>query len=278
MAAETAEALTPTSYIGHHLTFFTEPLGNGGFWTLNLDTLAVSILIGAFGVGLMWWLMQGATDGVPGRRQAFAEWLFEYVDESVKGIFHGDRNKFVAPAALTVFGWVILMNAMDFLPVDIVGKGITDHINEHGFRIVPTADLNTTFALALTVWALMIGFGIAVKGPGHWIAEQFTAPFGKNPLLWPFNLLFNIVEYVSKPLSHSLRLFGNMYAGEIIFLLLWMWAANSMPTTGGGIAGFIASVVLALGWSIFHLLIVWLQAYIFMMLTIVYINMAHEGH
>jgi len=277
MAGEHAEeALTPSSYIGHHLSFFTKPVGDGSFWTLNLDSLIVSWVVGILGIGFLWWMVRGATAGVPNKRQAFVEWVFEYVDESVKGIFHGDRHKFVGPAALTVFVWVILLNAMDLFPADLVGL-VTGHINEHGFRPVPTADLNLTFALALTVWVLMIGFGIAVKGFGGWIHEQFAAPFGSNPLLWPANLLFNLVEYISKPLSHSLRLFGNMYAGEIIFFLLWMWAANSALTLGGGV-GFVASSLLALGWSIFHLLIVWLQAYIFMMLTIVYIAMAHEGH
>jgi F-type H+-transporting ATPase subunit a len=142
---------------------------------------------------------------------------------------------------------------------------------EHGFRIVPTADVNTTFALALTVWALMIGLAVKEKGVGGFIHELFCSPFGANPLLWPLNFLFNLVEYVSKPLSHSLRLFGNMYAGEIIFLLLWMMAAV-------GIIGSIAAVVLGLGWAIFHILIVALQAYIFMMLTVVYLQMAHESH
>jgi F-type H+-transporting ATPase subunit a len=136
---------------------------------------------------------------------------------------------------------------------------------------VPTADVNTTFALALSVWLMMIYYSIKVKGLGGWIHELFCSPFGSNPLLWPANFLFNLVEYVSKPLSHSLRLYGNMYAGEIIFLLLWLWAAT-------GIVGTVAAVVLGLGWSIFHILIVVLQAYIFMMLTIVYVSMAHESH
>jgi len=209
---------------------------------------------------------------VPNRRQAFVELAFEFVDDQVKGIFHhGDRNRFVAPAALTVFVWVLLMNAMDFLPVDIMGWVLANVFHAHEFRLVPTADVNTTFALALSVWFLMIWFSIASKGLGGWIHELFCAPFGSNPLLWPANLLFNLIEYVSKPLSHALRLFGNMYAGEIIFLLLWLLAAT-------GIFGSIIAVVLGLGWAIFHILIVVLQAYIFMMLTVVYISMAHEHH
>jgi F-type H+-transporting ATPase subunit a len=263
--------LTPTEYIGHHLTHGTVSFGQGGFWSVNFDSVSVSILLGFVGLGFLWWVVRGATAGVPNKRQAFVELLFDFIDEQAKGIFHhGDRSKFVAPLALTVFLWVLLMNAMDFLPVDIVAKG-THHISEHGFRIVPTADINTTFALALTVWLLMIFFSIQAKGFGGWIHELFCAPFGGHPLLWPANFLFNCIEYLSKPLSHSLRLYGNMYAGEIIFLLLWMWAAT-------GLVGSIFGGVLALGWAIFHILIVALQAYVFMMLTIVYISMAHEHH
>jgi F-type H+-transporting ATPase subunit a len=269
MAAATE--LTPSQYIQHHLTFLTKPVGDGGFWTLNVDSLSVSILLGLFGLGVIWWIVRGATSGVPGKRQAFIELLFEFIDDQVKGIFHhGDRNRFMAPLALTVFVWVVLMNAMDFLPADLVGL-VTHNVSDHGFRYVPTADVNTTFALALSVWLLMIFFAISAKGLGGWIHELFCAPFGSNPLLWPANLLFNLVEYVSKPLSHSLRLFGNMYAGEILFLLLWMWAAT-------GLAGVFFGFWLGLGWAIFHILIVLLQAYIFMMLTVVYISMAHEHH
>ena len=263
--------LTPSEYIQHHLTFFQQPVGDGGFWTINVDSVLTAILLGVVGLGFLWWVVRGATSGVPNKRQAFVELLFDFIDEQVKGVFHhGDRNRFIAPLALTVFVWVVLMNAMDFLPVDWVALG-THAISEHGFRIVPTADVNTTFALALTVWALMIGFAISAKGLGGWIHELFCAPFGTNPLLWPANFLFNLVEYVSKPLSHSLRLFGNMYAGEILFLLLWMWAAT-------GLAGTIFGSILGLGWAIFHILIVLLQAYIFMMLTVVYLAMAHEHH
>jgi F-type H+-transporting ATPase subunit a len=262
--------LNPTEYIGHHLTHDAKPfLGDGGFWTLHVDSLSVSILLGFIGMGFIWWVVRGATSGVPNRRQAFVELLIGFIDDQAKGIFkHGDRNKFVTPTALTVFVWVLLMNSMDFLPVDIIAKG-THHISEHGFRIVPTADVNTTFALSLSVWALMIFFSVQAKGLGGWLHELFFSPFGK--WLLPANFVFNVIEYVSKPLSHSLRLYGNMYAGELIFLLLWMLAA-----AGIGWAGL--SFLLGWGWAIFHILIVVLQAYIFMMLTIVYIAMAHEHH
>ncbi len=263
--------LTPSEYIEHHLSFFQKPIGDGGFWTINVDSLVTAVILGVIAFGFLWWVVRGATSGVPGRRQAFVEVLIGFIDDQVKGIFtHGDRNKFVAPAAMTVFVWVVLMNAMDFLPADLVAL-VTHHVSDHGFRYVPTADVNTTFALALSVWVLMIGSAIKAKGLGGWIHELFCAPFGTNPLLWPANFLFNLVEYVSKPLSHSLRLFGNMYAGEILFLLLWMWAAT-------GLAGTIFGSILGLGWAIFHILIVLLQAYIFMMLTVVYLAMAHEHH
>ena len=263
--------LTPSDYIQHHLAFFTKQVGEGGFWTLNVDVIAVSILLGVLGVGFIWWVVRGATSGVPGRRQAAVEWLIDFVDEQAKGIFqHGDRHRFVAPLALTVFVWVVLMNAMDFLPADLVGL-VTHHVSEHGFRYVPTADVNTTFALSISVLVLTLVFAISAKGLGGWLHELFCAPFGKHPLLWPANFLFQLVEYVSKTLSHSLRLFGNMYAGEILFLLLWMWAAT-------GVVGGIFGALLGVGWAIFHILIVVLQAYIFMMLTVVYISMAHEHH
>jgi F-type H+-transporting ATPase subunit a len=268
MAAESA--LNPTSYIQHHLSFLAEPVGPGGFWTIHVDSLVTAAILGVVSLGLLWWVVRGATAGVPTKRQAFVEVLVDFVDEQVAGIFHGERKSFVAPTALTVFVWVLLMNAMDFLPVDIMAKGL-HRIGVDEFRLVPTADVNTTFALALSVWVLMIFFSIKVKGFGGWIHELFCSPFGGNPLLWLPNFLFNLIEYVSKPLSHSLRLFGNMYAGEIIFLLLWLWAAT-------GIVGTFAAAVLGLGWAIFHILIVALQAYIFMMLTIVYISMAHESH
>src|SRR5512140_3292305 len=267
---ESEQELNATSYIQHHLSFNAQAVGDSSFWTLHVDSLVTGAILGVVATALLWWIVRGATSGVPKKRQAFVELLFGFVDDQVKGMFHGKRD-FVAPAALTVFVWVLLMNAMDFLPVDIMALILTHVFHQHEFRIVPTADVNTTFALSLSVFLLMIYFSIAVKGLGGWIHELFCAPFGSNPLLWPFNFLFNMIEYVSKPLSHSLRLYGNMYAGEIIFLLLGLWAAT-------GVVGTFFSVFLNLGWAIFHILIVALQAYIFMMLTIVYVAMAHEHH
>jgi F-type H+-transporting ATPase subunit a len=264
MAAEYENA---SEYINHHLAFFAKPVGNGDFWTLNVDTLIVSALLGIVSLGFFWWIARGATTGVPNKRQALVELCFDFIDSQVRDSYHGERNRFVAPLAFTVGIWTVLMNAMDILPVDLVGFILP----RHAFRIVPTADVNTTFALALSVWVLMIGFSIRSKGIGGFVHELFCSPFGSNPFLWILNVLFNLVEYVSKPLSHSLRLFGNMYAGEIIFLLVWMLASAS-------IAGAFFSILVGFGWSIFEVLIILLQAYIFMMLTVVYLQIGQESH
>ena len=284
----TEQTLTPSEYITHHLTFNSKPVGDSSFWMLNYDSLIMSVILGVLVMGLIWWVARSATSGVPSKGQAFVELVFGFVDEQVKNIFHGDRHSFIAPTALTVFLWVLAMNAMDFLPVDVMHHFVYAPLGLEHWRSVPTSDINTTFALALAVWLLMIFFSIKVKGLGGWIHELFCAPFGSakffkpksamgfvglilSPLLFVANFAFNIIEYVSKPLSHSLRLFGNMYAGEVIFLLIGLWAAT-------GLTGTIFGAILGAGWSIFHILIVALQAFIFMMLTVVYLAMAHESH
>ena len=274
MAAE--KELDATSYIQHHLTFFAQPVSEtGGFWTIHYDTIVTSIIVGVLVLGFIWLVTRKATSGVPSKTQAFVELTVEFVNDQVKSLFHHDY-RIVAPIALTVFLWVLFMNAMDFLPVDIM-TWIYQHVfHLHEWRGVPTADVNTTFALSLSVFGLMIFYSIKVKGLGGWLHELVATPFGikplwLSPLLVFFNLLFNLIEYISKPLSHSLRLYGNMYAGEIIFLLLGLWAAT-------GVVGVVVGGLLHVGWSIFHILIVVLQAYIFMMLTVVYIAMAHEHH
>jgi F-type H+-transporting ATPase subunit a len=274
MAAE--HQLDATSYIQHHLTFFAQPVReSGGFWTIHYDTVVTSLILGVLAIGFLWLVTRKATSGVPSKTQAFVELTVDFVNNQVKSLFNQDMS-FVAPVALTVFVWVVFMNAMDFLPVDIMAWIYQHVFHLEEWRSVPTADVNTTFALALSVFALMIYYSIKIKGLGGWLHELTCSPFGikplwASPLLILFNLLFNIIEYVSKPLSHSLRLYGNMYAGEIIFLLLGLWAAT-------GVVGVIIGGLLHVGWSIFHILIVLLQAYIFMMLTVVYIAMAHEHH
>ena len=269
MASETE--LTPTSYIDHHLTYLTTQVSEGSFWVLHVDTLVTSIILGVTSFGFIWLVVRKATPGVPSKTQAFVELAVEFIDNEVKNTFHGNRHALVAPMALTIFVWVLMMNAMDILPIDIMAWITENVFGLHNWKIVPTTDVNTTFALALSVWFLMLFFNVKVKGIGGWMHELCCTPFGKNPLLWILNLLFNFIEYVSKPLSHSLRLFGNIYAGEIIFLLLGMWAAT-------GVSGTIFGAILGAGWAIFHILIVTLQAFIFMMLTVVYISMAHESH
>jgi len=274
MAAE--HQLDATSYIQHHLTFLAHPLTeSGGFWTVHRDTVITSLVLGVLALGFLWVVTRKATSGVPSKTQAFVELSVEFVNDQVKSLFHHDY-RFVAPLALTVFVWVLFMNAMDFLPVDIMAWIFQNVFHQEEWRSVPTADVNTTFALSLSVFGLMIFFTIKNRGLGGWIHDLFCTPFGIKPLwvaplLMMFNLLFNLIEYVSKPLSHSLRLYGNMYAGEIIFLLLGLWAAT-------GVVGAVMSAVLNLGWAIFHILIVVLQAYIFMMLTVVYVSMAYETH
>jgi F-type H+-transporting ATPase subunit a len=272
-AQHAEHALTPSGYIEHHLSFNAHPINeSAGFWTLHVDTFVMSVALGFLVMGLVWLVARKATAGVPSKGQAFVELVFGFIDDQVKNIFHGDRHSFIAPTALTVFLWVFAMNSMDFLPVDWVA-GIVSFFGgpDAKWRAVPTSDINTTFALALSVWILMIFFAIKVKGLGGFVHELFCAPFGSKIWVWPANFLFNLIEYVSKPLSHSLRLFGNMYAGEVIFLLLGLWAAT-------GVTGTIAGAILGAGWSIFHILIVALQAFIFMMLTVVYLAMAHESH
>ena len=240
--------------------------------------------------GAVWLVARKAHAGVPSKTQAFVELIFDFVDGQVKGMFHGDRHAFIAPTALTIFLWVLAMNLMDLLPIDIFAKVIQwVSGNEHiAFRPLPTADVNTTFALALSVWILMIFFSIKAKGLGGWIHEVFGAPFGMpklfkpksvmgfigliaSPLLLLANFMFNMIEYISKPLSHSMRLFGNLYASEVIFLLIGLLAAT-------GILGMFGAVILGAVWAIFHILVVPLQAFIFMMMTIVYLSMAHESH
>ena len=260
-----ASEFSATNYISHHLTHLKGIIAGG---PVHFDSVVTGLVLGVIALGLLFSAAARATPGVPGKWQAAVELLVDFVDDQVKSVFPGSRA-FVGPLALTVFVWALMMNGMDFLPVDVMAMGT--HTFSHEWRLVPTADVNTTFALSLSVLGLTIFYSIKVKGIGGWVHELFCAPFGSHPLLWPFNLAFQVIEYVSKTLSHSLRLYGNMYAGELIFLLLWVWAAS------GAVGAFFAAI-LAVGWAIFHILIVVLQAFIFMMLAAVYIAMAHEHH
>ncbi|HPI59500.1 F0F1 ATP synthase subunit A, partial [Zoogloea sp.] len=213
--------------------------------------------------------------GVPGRFQAAIEILVEMVADQAKGIVHSaESRKFVAPVALTVFFWIFLMNSMDFLPVDLLPK-IWALIsgNEHAYlRVVPTADLNGTLGMSIGVLLICLYYNIKIKGFGGWIHELFTAPFGSHPLLYPINFLMQMIEFLAKTVSHGMRLFGNMYAGELVFMLIALMGGTAT------VFGFLGHIVAGSIWAVFHILIVALQAFIFMMLTLVYIGQAHESH
>lgn len=276
MASTAGEGHAPTAteYITHHLghlqTAHQEKMID--FSIINLDTVFWSVLMGVIGCFLMWKAARRATSGVPGRFQALVEMIVEMVEDQSKSIVHGDR-RFIAPVALTVFVWVVLMNALDFLPVDLFAQAFHYLGLEHIFpyhRVVPTADLNGTLGMALAVLALVFYYNIKIKGLGGWIHEWFAAPFG--PMMFPFNILLNAIEYVARTVSLAMRLWGNMYAGELIFLLIAL--LGSMAT----VFGFVGHVIAGSIWAIFHILIVVLQAFIFMMLTLVYLGQAHEAH
>jgi len=275
MASGTEEhALTAGDYIVHHLTHLTSTGHKQASvidWSvINVDTLFWSIGTGLLAVFLLARAARSATSGVPGRFQAAVEILVEMVESQSKSIVHGDRS-FIAPVALTVFMWVLFMNAMDFLPVDLL-PNIGAMLGFHYQRVVPTADLNGTLGISIGVLLLCLYYNIKVKGLGGWVHELFTAPFGNHPLLYPINFAMQLIEFTAKTVSHGMRLFGNMYAGELVFMLIALM--GSTATVGG----FLGHVVAGSIWAIFHILIVVLQAFIFMMLTLVYIGQAHEGH
>ena len=272
MSEASQAAQTPTEYIQHHLANLVHNVQpGGGFWTVHVDTVITSMLLGALAFGALFLISRKVTAGVPGKAQAFFELVYDFVDGQVKDIFtHGDR-RFIVGLAFTVFVWVLLMNAMDFLPIDYFAGFMENVLHIHSWKPVPTSDINTTLALSLTVIGLVIVFSVKAKGFGGYMHELFCTPFGSFPLLWPLNFLFQMIELISKPLSLALRLYGNMYAGEIIFLLIAMLGA-------AGIGGALVGGLLHAGWAIFHILIVALQAFIFMMLTAVYMAMAHEHH
>ena len=276
------EELTPSGYIRHHLTNLTfgqhpdgswgiahsvKDAGEMGFWSINLDTMFFSLVLGAVFLWLFRKAAKQATAGVPGPWLNFVEWIVEFVDDSVKGSFSG-RNPLVAPLALTIFVWVFLMNLMDLIAVDYVPH-FAAAIGIPYLKIVPSTDPNITFGLSLSVFWLILYYSVKVKGVGGFVSELTMQPFGKWGM--PANLFLEGVTLISKPISLALRLFGNMYAGEMIFILIaLMYGAGWAMGTFGGL--------LQIGWAIFHILIITLQAFIFMTLTIVYLDMAHQEH
>jgi len=276
------EAHTSAEYIRHHLqnlTFGQHPDGSWGiahgveqakemgFWAIHLDTLGFSIGLGVLFLYLFRRAAKQATDGVPGGLQNFAEWIVEFVEDSVKGSFSG-RNPLIAPLAFTIFVWIFLMNFMDLIAIDFLPK-LAELIGIPYLKVVPTTDPNATFGMAFGVFFLILYYSFKIKGPGGFFGELAFQPFGKWGL--PINLLLEGVNLIAKPISLSLRLFGNMYAGEMIFILI------ALMYSGGLVLGSFGGL-LQIGWAIFHILIITLQAFIFMTLTIVYLDMAHQEH
>jgi len=282
------EKLSQSDYIAHHLQNLTCNLQDGhihcahtakeaadmGFWAVNVDTVVVSFILGLLFILLFRSVARKAATGVPAGTQNFVEWIIEFVDTSVRGSFTA-KNNMVAPLALTVFMWIFLMNFMDLIPIDF-GPKAAEAAGIGHFKFVPTTDPMATFGMALGVFILVLFYSVKMKGPGGFFAELAFQPFPK--FLFPFNLLLEGVSLIAKPISLALRLFGNMYAGEMIFILIAMMGGSWVGMSAGGVTLFGSQVLLSLGWGIFHILIVTLQAFIFMTLTIVYLDMAHQEH
>ncbi|RYF73443.1 MAG: F0F1 ATP synthase subunit A [Comamonadaceae bacterium] len=286
----TGQGLTASEYIQHHLqhlqlNFALEPAKQKSivdFSVFNVDSVFWAVLTGVVGCFLLWRASRRATSGVPGRFQAAVELLVEMVESQAKGVIHNEKSrKLISPLALTVFVWIFLMNFMDMIPVDLLPQiwhsagpamGAPDYM-----RVVPTADLSTTLGLSVSVLLLCLAYNIKIKGLGGWGHELISAPFGAHPLLWPFNFAMQMIEFVAKTVSHGMRLFGNMFAGELVFMLIaLMGGAFTLSATGVGLA--IGQVIAGTVWTLFHILVITLQAFIFMMLTVVYLSMAAESH
>ena len=251
---------------------------DGGFWTLNLDTLFFSVVLGVLAMLVLYiGARRISLTGIPGKLQNFAEIMLTFADSQVKDCFHG-KSQVIGPLALTIFIWVFLMNFMDILPVDVL-PALAKLAGFHYLKVVPTNDLNLTFSLSLSVFLLIIFYSLYVKGSKAFIKELTMKPFN-TPFLIPFNFLLESVQLLARPISLSLRLFGNLYAGELIFILLALLTLHAGPSSS--VAGTesmgLAQFMLSLGWSIFHILVITLQAFIFMVLTIVYLSLAHEDH
>jgi len=286
MAAEGHETAAPSAgeYIIHHLQHAQNGVQNGivDFSVVNMDSIFFSVLLGLVGCFFLWRAAKAATSGVPGRFQAAVEILVEIVADQAKGIVHdANSRKLVAPLALTVFVWIFLMNAMDLLPVDLLPwawQNITG--NHHAYlRVVPTADLSMTMGLSLGVLITCLIYNVKIKGAGGWAHELVAAPFGDKVYLYPINLAMQLIEFAAKTISHGMRLFGNMYAGELIFLLIALMggAYASVGPVGYGLLA-LGHVVAGFVWAAFHLIIITLQAFVFMMLALVYIGQAHDAH
>lgn len=283
MASESTvaeHAPTASEYIIHHLTFLTNKKQTSvvDFSVINYDSVFFTLVLGVVASIVLWLAARKATSGTPGRLLVAVEMLVEMVDDQAKSIVHNGRSRrLVVPLAMTIYIWVILMNAMDFLPVDLL-PWIGEHVLglEH-LRVVPTADLSVTMAMSIGVLLLCLFYNIKIKGAGGWGHELITAPFGDKVWLYPINFAMQIVEFVAKTVSHGMRLFGNMYAGELIFMLIALMG-GAFALSGTGIALFLGHIIAGSVWAVFHILIITLQAFVFMMLTLVYVGQAHDSH
>ena len=285
--------LTPGEYIRHHLVHLTNHKQGFivDFSVINIDSVVVSSLLGMLVCFVLWRAARGATAGVPGRFQAAVEMLVEMVDSQAKGVIHNAQSrKLVAPLALTVFCWIFAMNFMDMFPVDAIPEiwasiyGAAGHDASHAYlRVVPTADLSTTLGLSVSVLLMCVFYNLKIKGLGGWAHELVTAPFGtsKNPvwalLLGVTNFSMQMIEFVAKTVSHGMRLFGNMFAGELVFMLIALLGGFASLSMTGGLL-FVGHLIAGTVWTIFHILIITLQAFIFMMLTLIYLGQAHDAH
>ena len=245
-----------------------------GFWAINVDTLLVSLVLGLVFLFLFGRVAKTISTDTPSGMQNFVEWVVEFIDGSVRGSFTG-RNAMVAPLALSIFAWIFMMNLMDLVPIDYIAL-ITEPMGIGHFKLVPTTDPNATIGMAVGVFLLVLYYSIKVKGLGGFVGELTLQPFGKFGL--PVNIFLEGVNLIAKPVSLALRLFGDMYAGEMIFILIALMGASWAGASFGSTLLFGSQVMLSLGWAIFHILIVTLQAFIFMTLTIVYLDMAHQEH
>ncbi|PIT62749.1 F0F1 ATP synthase subunit A [Snodgrassella alvi] len=281
--------MTPGEYISHHLINLTQKSPDVqsklvDFSFVNIDTLFFSILTGVIAFSILLIAARKMQSGVPGRFQAAIELLIEFVDDSCKELIHNEKSrKMIAPLGLTIFVWIIFMNTMDLLPVDLLPKIWQNLSGDHHayLRVVPTADLNTPMAMAISVLFLCIVYNIKIKGFGGWMHELFSVPFGNKIWLFIPNLVMNIIEFLSKTLSHGMRLFGNMYAGEIVFIVIALLGGTWGVAGAAGISDIVLitlQLIAGLAWAIFHILVIALQAYLFMVLTFVYLGQAHDSH
>ncbi len=288
--ATSGQAPTSGEYIVHHLTHLQNKTQTEvvDFSVINMDSVFWSITLGIIACSFMYFAARRATSGAPGRLQALVEMIYEMVDSQAKGIVHNATSRtFVVPLAMVIFVWIFLMNFMDMLPVDLIpafwhvagpAVGAKDYM-----RVVPTADLSVTMGMAVAVLMICIYYNIKIKGLGGWAHELVCAPFGtsKNPIfaviLGVINFAMQMIEFVAKTVSHGMRLFGNLYAGELIFMLIAL-LGGSFALSGSGLFVTFMHIVAGTAWTIFHILVITLQAFVFMMLTLVYLGQAHDSH